>query len=202
MILSNKTKPVLSTAVFSLAMMIVLSGCFFPTHVITSADPPDAVFNNFVTALKAKDFSKADQYLADGASVTPVNDNGDSLFDAYIDVSLRWLSVEPLEKPVFDGIHAEIGQVRITTIDKSSFIPWSKENMTRIEHDYLTRNHLSQLDSSDRKTASDLLSLALSEYELSAKSSSVIIRVEFVYSHDRWMLIGSDDLISSIFGGV
>ena len=99
-------------------MMIVLSGCFFPTHVITSADPPDAVFNNFVTALKAKDFSKADQYLADGASVTPVNDNGDSLFDAYIDVSLRWLSVEPLEKPMFDGIHAEIGQVRITTIDR------------------------------------------------------------------------------------
>ncbi len=185
-----------------LIMLIGLSRCVLPTRVITSADPPEVVLTEFISALKQKNYEKADQFLADGASVTPVNTTGESFFDCFIDISLRELSCEPLEQAQINGTDAFISKVRIATVNKSSFVSWVQNNLTRLEHDYMVKNHLNEFDSSDRKAVCDMLSMAMNEYVKTAGIRISVIRVNFVYYDQQWKIVGNDDLISSIFGGV
>lgn len=189
-------------ALLSLMILAGLTGCAMPAKVISSADPPDVVFADFISALKNRDFEKANQYLADGASVIPENQDGDALFDCFIELSLRKLSSEPLEKVRIDGMEAYIGKVKVETLNKNGFIPWVKNELPRLEHDYMLKNNLTEFDSRDRKAVSEMLSTAMYEYARNAPVKSSFIRVSFVYCDNQWKIDANDDLIESIFGGV
>ena len=199
--MSKITQTAVSTLLFLLTLL-VLSGCDYSTRIISSADSPDVIFDNFISAMKEKDFDKANSYLADGASVTPVNDTGFSFFDCFIDVSLGSLSCRTLEQPVIHGTGASIDRVRITSLDKSKFIDWANDNILGIQHEYMVQHNVTEFDSKDRKAVGDLLSVAFNEYAKDAGTLDSVIKVDFVYTGGEWKIIGSDDLIAAIFGGI
>ena len=141
---------------------LILSRCDYSTKVISSAEPPDKVFNSFITAVKNKDFAQADTFLANGTTIEPQNDTGYSFFDNYVETSLNILQCESVGEPEYDGTNATL-LVQLVSIDKDAFLSWTNRNLLRLEHDYLVQNNLSEFDNSDRKAVDKVMSMALKE---------------------------------------
>lgn len=198
--MSVRLRMALSAVVFPLIMLFASSGCDFSAWAISSADSPDVILDGFIHSLKDKDFASADHFLASGASVIPSNKTYDTFFDCYVDISLRNLTCEPLVSPAITGTTAVIEKVKISVTDKGDFIPWMQNNLSAIEHDYILKNGMNEFDRSDKKAVSDLLTMALNEYDKTAGIKSDIIEVEFVFSDKQWKIIGCEKLIASIFG--
>lgn len=200
--MSIRLRMALSAIVFPLIMLFVSGGCDFSPLAVSSADPPDVVLDGFISALKNRDFEAADQFLADGASVVPTHKTYDAFFDCYVGISVSHLTCEPLVSPTITGTSAVIDKVKVTGTDKSGFIPWVQDHLSGIEHDYMVKNNITEFDRSDKDAVSEVLAMAMNEYENSAGTSSVTIAVRFVFCDKQWKIIGNDELIASIFGGV
>ena len=198
--MSVRLRMALSAVVFPLIMLFASSGCDFSAWAISSADSPDVVLDGFIHSLKDKDFESADQFLANGASVILSNKTCDTFFDCYVDISLRNLTCVPLVPPAITGTTAVIEKVKISVTDKNEFIPWLQNHLSRIEHDYMLKYSINEFDRSDKNAVSEVLTMAMKEYEKNAGLKSDIIKVEFVFSDKQWKIIVSDDLIALFFG--
>lgn len=197
--LSKRTRIVVSS-LFCLLILLVLSRCNYPTTIVASADSPDVAFADFISALKEKDFDRADSFLADGATITPVNETNYGFFDDYVDTSLKMLSCQSIGEPVYDGSKATL-DVRLSSLNKSGFVMWTKDNISRIEHDYMVEQDLKEFDKDDREAVDQVMSMALEEYAKDSESLVSDIKVDFVFSKRQWKIVGNDELIVSIFGG-
>ena len=180
--------------------ILVLSRCDYSTKVISSAEPPDKVFNSFITAVKNKDFAKADTFLANGTTIEPQNDTGYSFFDNYVETSLNILQCESVGEPEYDGTSATL-LVQLVSIDKDAFLSWTNKNLLRLEHDYLAQNNLSEFDNSDRKAVDKVMSMALKEYAKKDAGTLHEVSVNYVFTGKGWKIEGNESLIKAIFGG-
>ena len=186
----------------ALAIMTILlfSGCDYSTKVISSAEPPDKVFDSFISAVKCKDFATADSFLSNGTTIEPQNETGYSFFDDYVDTSLDMLAIDTTEEPEFDGMNASM-RVWLISISQDDFVAFTNKNLLSLEHDYLVKNDLSEFDNSDRKAVDSVLSLALRKYAKSASGSTREVTVSFVFTGKGWKIEGNEDLVKAIFGG-
>ena len=64
------------SSVLFVLILLSLSRCDYSTKIISSADSPDIVFSDFISALKEKNFDRADFFLAYDATIKPVNETG------------------------------------------------------------------------------------------------------------------------------
>lgn len=176
------------------------SGCDYSTKVISSAEPPDKVFNSFITSVKNKDFASADSYLANGTTIEPRNETGYSFFEDYVDTSLEMLQIDTAEEPEFDGMNASM-RVWLISISQDDFVTFTNNNLLSLEHDYLVQNDLSEFDSSDRKAVDSVLSLALKKFAKSSSGSTHEVTVNFIFTGKGWKIEGNEDLVKAIFGG-
>lgn len=197
----SKGKRIAASTLFVLLMIFALSRCDFSTKVIASADPPDVVFEQFIGALRDKDYGKADALLADGATMKPVNETGYGFFEDYVNASLTSLSCESVGEPVYDGTTASL-EVSLNAFNKPAFVSWTKDNMSRLEHEYMVAHELKEFDKSNRDAVDKVMSLALSEYSEKNESASATVKVNFVFSRTKWKIVGNDELVTSIFGGI
>ncbi len=197
--MSKKTRIVVSS-VLLLMTILVLSRCDYSAKVITSAEPPDTVFNSFIAAMKEKNFSKADTYLANGATINPQNETGYSFFDDYVDTVLDLLECESVGEPEYDGTTASL-KVNLISIDSNDFLSWSTQNLARLEHDYMVKKNLKEFDNSDRKAVDKVMSMALKEYVKKDVKVSREVDVNFIFTDKSWKINGNEDLIKAIYGG-
>lgn len=198
-LLSKKTRIVVSS-VLLIMTIFVLSRCDYSAKVISSSEPPDVVFNSFITALKEKNFMKADTYLANGATINPENETGYGFFDDYVDTALDRLVCESVDEPEYDGTTASV-KVRLVSIDCDAFLNWTNENLLRLEHDYMVKKGIKDFDNTDKKAVDKVMSMALKEY--AEKDNGVFreVDVKFVYAGKSWKINGNEELIKAVFGG-
>ncbi len=200
--LSKSTRIAVSSFSF-LLVLLAFSRCSFSTTVITSSDSPDVVFTDFISALKDKNYAGADAFLADGASIAPVNETGYAFFDDYVAVCLGSLSCASVGKPEYNGTSARVS-VSLRSFDRNRFVSWTKDNISGLEHEYMIQHDLKEFDKNDRKAVDQVLSMAVSKFAAlddSARLSEAEINVDFVFSDKKWKIVGNDNLINSIFGG-
>ena len=173
--LSRKSR-IVASSVLLLMTILLFSRCDYSTKVISSAEPPDTVFNTFFDALKEKDFVKADACLANGATISPQNETD------------------------YDGMNASV-DVRLVSIDSETFVSWMEKNYLNIEHDYLKNKKIAEIDTTNPEDISKLMSFALEKYAKKDKGITHKLRVNFVFSNEKWGIIGDDELVKAIFGG-
>ena len=75
------------------------SGCNFSTIILSDTDAPEVTLQNLVTDLKAKEYEKCDQYLADSATFVVEDDTDYHFMDALMSTTMDNLNVEALEAP-------------------------------------------------------------------------------------------------------
>ena len=121
MIFLSRIKRAVVSSVLFVLILLSLSRCDYSTKIISSADSPDIVFSDFISALKEKNFDRADFFLAYDATIKPVNETGYVFFDDYVDASLNLLDYELIGKPEINGTDATLN-VRISSFDKNDFI--------------------------------------------------------------------------------
>ena len=141
--LSRKSR-IVASSVLLLMTILLFSRCDYSTKVISSAEPPDTVFNTFFDALKEKDFVKADACLANGATISPQNETDYEFFDTYVNTSLDLLRCESVGEPVYNGMNASV-DVRLVSIDSKTFVSWMEKNYLNIEHDYLKNKKIAEI---------------------------------------------------------
>ena len=197
--LSRKSR-IVASSVLLLMTILLFSRCDYSTKVISSAEPPDTVFNTFFDALKEKDFVKADACLANGATISPQNETDYGFFDTYVNTSLDLLRCESVGEPVYNGMNASV-DVRLVSIDSETFVSWMEKNYLNIEHDYLKNNKIAEIDATNPEDISKLMSFALEKYAKKDKGITHKLRVNFVFSNEKWGIIGDDELVKAIFGG-
>ena len=197
--LSRKSR-IVASSVLLLMTILLFSRCDYSTKVISSAEPPDTVFNTFFDALKEKDFVKADACLANGATISPQNETDYEFFDTYVNTSLDLLRCESVGEPVYNGMNASV-DVRLVSIDSETFVSWMEKNYLNIEHDYLKNNKIAEIDATNPEDISKLMSFALEKYAKKDKGITHKLRVNFVFSNEKWGIIGDDELVKAIFGG-
>ena len=197
--LSRKSR-IVASSVLLLMTILLFSRCDYSTKVISSAEPPDTVFNTFFDALKEKDFVKADACLANGATISPQNETDYEFFDTYVNTSLDLLRCESVGEPVYNGMNASV-DVRLVSIDSKTFVSWMEKNYLNIEHDYLKNNKIAEIDATNPEDISKLMSFALEKYAKKDKGITHKLRVNFVFSNEKWGIIGDDELVKAIFGG-
>ena len=197
--LSRKSR-IVASSVLLLMTILLFSRCDYSTKVISSAEPPDTVFNTFFDALKEKDFGKADACLANGATISPQNETDYEFFDTYVNTSLDLLRCESVGEPVYNGMNASV-DVRLVSIDSKTFVSWMEKNYLNIEHDYLKNKKIAEIDTTNPEDISKLMSFALEKYAKKDKGITHKLRVNFVFSNEKWGIIGDDELVKAIFGG-
>ena len=197
--LSRKSR-IVASSVLLLMTILLFSRCDYSTKVISSAEPPDTVFNTFFDALKEKDFVKADACLANGATISPQNETDYEFFDTYVNTSLDLLRCESVGDPVYNGMNATV-DVRLVSIDSKTFVSWMEKNYLNIEHDYLKNKKIAEIDTTNPEDISKLMSFALEKYAKKDKGITHKLRVNFVFSNEKWGIIGDDELVKAIFGG-
>ncbi len=197
--LSRKSR-IVASSVLLLMTILLFSRCDYSTKVISSAEPPDTVFNTFFDALKEKDFVKADACLANGATISPQNETDYEFFDTYVNTSLDLLRCESVGEPVYNGMNASV-DVRLVSIDSKTFVSWMEKNYLNIEHDYLKNKKIAEIDTTNPEDISKLMSFALEKYAKKDKGITHKLRVNFVFSNEKWGIIGDDELVKAIFGG-
>ena len=197
--LSRKSR-IVASSVLLLMTILLFSRCDYSTKVISSAEPPDTVFNTFFDALKEKDFVKADACLANGATISPQNETDYGFFDTYVNTSLDLLRCESVGEPVYNGMNASV-DVRLVSIDSKTFVSWMEKNYLNIEHDYLKNKKIAEIDTTNPEDISKLMSFALEKYAKKDKGITHKLRVNFVFSNEKWGIIGDDELVKAIFGG-
>ncbi len=197
--LSRKSR-IVASSVLLLMTILLFSRCDYSTKVISSAEPPDTVFNSFFDALKEKDFVKADACLANGATISPQNETDYEFFDTYVNTSLDLLRCESVGEPVYNGMNASV-DVRLVSIDSKTFVSWMEKNYLNIEHDYLKNKKIAEIDTTNPEDISKLMSFALKKYAKKDKGITHKLRVNFVFSNEKWGIIGDDELVKAIFGG-
>lgn len=200
MIFLSRIKRAVVSSVLFVLILLSLSRCDYSTKIISSANSPDIVFSDFISALKEKNFDRADFFLAYDATIKPVNETGYVFFDDYVDASLNLLDYELIGKPEINGTDATLN-VRISSFDKNDFISWTKNNISQIEHEYMVDQGLKYLDKEDSKVIDRILIIAIKKYSETSHSLTSEITVDFVFTKKQWKIAGSDDLIIAIFGG-
>ena len=197
--LSRKSR-IVASSVLLLMTILLFSRCDYSTKVISSAEPPDTVFNTFFDALKEKDFVKADACLVNGATISPQNETDYGFFDTYVNTSLDLLRCESVGEPVYNGMKATV-EVTLVTIDSENFIAWAERNYLNIEHEYLKKYEIAEIDSTNHQDISKVMSFALEKYAKKDKGVTHKLKVNYVFSNRKWRIIGDEELVKAIFGG-
>lgn len=187
-------------SVLAAIALLMAVGCDFSTRVISSADPPEKVLESFMSALSGKDFNRADSFLADSATIRPVDHTGYSFMDTLVSVSLGSLEYSLSGAPEINGTAAK-AKVTVRSLDRDAMIDWLEQNLTDFGNKYMDENGLSELNLEDHDSLSKVISAALVKYAETGARTENTIYINFRYEDDQWKIIGDADLVAAIFGG-
>ena len=181
-------------------MLSMSSGCNFSTIILSDTDVPEVTLQNLVTDLKAKEYEKCDQYLADSATFVVEDDTDYHFMDALMSTTMDNLSVEALEAPQIHSLEAT-QKVRVTSLDTESFPKWIKDNIRTVEYQYAVDMNKTSVDPNDIDDVSGVISAAVVKYSEEGHTIQNDIVINYVFVDNQWKIKTDSDLITAIFGG-
>ncbi len=190
-------------AMLAAVTLLMCVSCDFSTQVISDAEKPSAVLNNFFTELKAENYEICDRYLADNATFVLNNTSGYDFTEELMKLEIKYMQYELLGDTVFDGIYAT-QQVQISAPDIEYMTREMKQSIGSIEYAYLADKEEAVFDKENSKHVSDVISIALEKYfekEQQPKMLDSQVIVGFKYQDGAWKIEVDDILVAAIFGG-
>lgn len=187
----------------SVGVLLMCTSCGFSTCVVSDAEKPDVVLENFFTELKAENYEKCDQYLADNATFTVNNTSGYDFAEELIGYQLSYLKYKLAGETEFDGTSAS-HQVQINSPDMEYMIREMKQSIGSVEYAYLAEREEQSFDKENSRHVSDVISIAIEKYfEKSGQPEMLesVIDVTFKYQDGAWKIQVDEQLVAAIFGG-
>lgn len=188
-------------SVITAVMLLMCSGCDFSTVILSKVDAPDVTLQNLFTDLKAKEYQKCDQYLADSATFVVEDDTDYHFMNDLIDTTMDNLSYETLEAPMIHGMEAT-QKVRIVSLDTAALPGWIKENLRAVEYQYAVDTNKTSVNPDSVDDVSDVICAAIAKYADEGHTVQNDIVVDYVFVDNQWKIKSNSDLVTAIFGGI
>lgn len=189
-----------AAAVLSAILLLCCPGCDFSPTIITNADAPNVVLEQFFTRLKDKDYEECDRLLADHATFVMTDNSNYGIMDDLAELSLDSLEYELVGEPEINGTSAS-QRVLVRSMDMKNLIFLMKKNIVQIEYQYLVDNGKSSLDKENPDDVAAVMREAMNKYAGEAGIVENEITVKFKFSGDAWKIKVDTPLTAAIFGG-
>lgn len=190
-------------AMLSVAVLLMCTSCELSTYVVSDAENPDVVLDNFFTELKAENYEECDKYLADNATFVLNNTSRYDFTEKFMEYQLKYLEYELVGDTVFDGVSAS-QQVKISAPDMEYMARNLKQNISDIEYEYLVEQNETAFDKENPKHVSDVVIIAMEKYFVESGQPKMLnseLNVEFKYQDSAWKIQVDEQLVAAIFGG-
>ncbi len=187
----------------SAGILLMCTSCNFSTCVVSNAEKPDVVLDNFFTELKAENYEECDKYLADNATFVIKNTSGYDFTEELMEYQLDYLKYELVGETKFDGTSA-LQQVEINAPDMEEMISEMKQSIGSIEYAYLVDQGEEVFDKDNSEHVSDVISIAMEKYFKKSGQPEMlksVVSVAFEYQDGAWKIQADERFIAAIFGG-
>lgn len=196
----NKKKQSFVLICLIVFILFIFTGCKLQTTIISDAESPKVMLEQFFAELKEKNYSACDTYLADNATFVIDNDTGYDFMNDLIELEIDKLSYKLIGETSFDGVNAS-QQVKITALNVDKLTKNMKENMAKIEYEYLVDKHKSDFDKENNDDVSDVMRVAMEKYADNAGTVENTVTVKFKFQNNTWKIKVDSDFTAAIFGG-
>lgn len=196
----NKKKQSFVLICLIVFILFIFTGCKLQTTIISDAEPPEVMLEHFFAELKAKNYSACDTYLADNATFVVTNNTDYDFMDELVDLEIDKLNYQLIGDASFDGVNAS-QKVKITALNVDKLTKYMKENMTKIEYEYLVDNRKSDFDKENNDDVSDVMRIAMEKYAENAGTVEKTVTVKFKFQNNAWKIKVDSNFTAAIFGG-